>query len=116
MNGLTPALARYLVEIRCGVERRSDLASRLSVAKPSVTKAIGRLDALGYVEEGVGRRLMVTERGAATADALVAASEAVERSLMSEGIPSSCARKLAEDGVLGGCACVDLARRVMIGA
>ena len=52
MSGLTPALARYLLAIRDGVERRVELADRLEVSRPSVTKAVERLEAMGLVTEG----------------------------------------------------------------
>lgn len=103
MSGLTPALSRYLLAIKRGCCRRTDLTCCLSVAKPSVTKAVSRLASLGYVEESTGRILSLTEEGSMVAEALRESSGIIERCLVGEGVPESCARRLAEEGMLGGC-------------
>lgn len=98
MSGLTPALARYLLAIRDGVERRVELADRLEVSRPSVTKAVERLEAMGLVTEGYGHRLALTAQGDEEARALAASVETVERCLVAQGMAPGCARRTACEG------------------
>lgn len=106
MSDLTPALARYVLSIRDGAERRVQLAERLAVSKPSVTKAVDRLEDLGLVTEDGRRRLSLTDEGVRTARALSASVETVERCLVDRGMPSCCVHRFAQQGALAfeGCA------------
>lgn len=100
MSGLTPALARYLLAIQDGVDRRVGLADRLAVSRPSVTKAVERLEAMGLVTEDRSRFLVLTACGEGEARALAASVEAVERCLVAQGMAPGCAYRMAREGAL----------------
>lgn len=100
MSGLTPALARYLLVIQDGVDRRAGLADRLAVSRPSVTKAVERLEAMELVMEDCGRLLALTACGEEEARALAASVEAVERCLVAQGMAPGCAYRIAREGAL----------------
>lgn len=105
MSGSAPALARYLLAIRDGATRRVELADELAVARPSVTKAVERLVGMGLVAEDGRHRLLLTAQGAAEAQALAAAVEAVERCLVAQGMAPGCAHRMAFEGAItSGCA------------
>lgn len=109
MNGLTPALARYLLAVHEGARRRVDVAEALSVARPSVTKAIERLAAMGLVTEAPDHSLHLTEAGTQLARALAASVETIERCLVGQGMAPGCAHRLACAGALAsGCPAIEV--------
>ncbi|MBQ8198694.1 MAG: metal-dependent transcriptional regulator [Lachnospiraceae bacterium] len=65
-----------------GRVRAIDVANALSFSKPSVSRAMGKLRELGYLEEGTGTSLVLTKEGTKLAKSLVDRQETITQFLM----------------------------------
>ena len=65
-----------------GFARSVDVARKLNVSKPSVSRAMGILEEKGYLEIGEGGALLLTEKGKSSADAILQKHETLTKFLM----------------------------------
>ncbi|AGT07825.1 manganese-binding transcriptional regulator MntR [Paracoccus aminophilus] len=79
-----------------GEARTADLAARMGVAQPTVTKAVARLRRDGYVTSRPYRGVFLTETGAALAERVRKRHRIVVALLISLGVPELIAELDAE--------------------
>lgn len=73
-----------------------DLASRMGVSQPTVSKALARLQRDGYVTSEPYRSIFLTEKGKALAETSRTRHDLVYRFLLSIGVSSDVAKRDAE--------------------
>ena len=91
-SGETVTLIAFVLVIRRlrGSCRNVDIAERMGVAKPSVTKALGNLARRGLAEV-VGRDVRLTEEGGRLAEATLDKHRFFERLLVESGVDAETA-------------------------
>lgn len=72
----------YLLQRENGQVRSIDVANALSFSKPSVSRAMGKLKAAGYLEMQEGGKLVLTKEGNKLAKNLVDRQETITQFLM----------------------------------
>ncbi len=89
---LSPSLARYVLVVKGATDqgrilRQADLARMLGVSRPSVSKAMGRLEDAGLVAPELRKRVFLTEEGNRVADDLESEWSCIAKAFA--GLPES---------------------------